>query len=145
MDWGGSRILWREVRAGIRRFPERYFWVKVNVQIGIFHTNQCAKGGFDWTPQSPPGSATDGGSYQWNESGKKRLQLKRLSQYMLCAPVFIFTSGSTLWFIDLTVATCHIQYTFLSLCQCFSRENGQNMRSRSPLSSYVTKMAADGY
>ena len=23
----------------------------------------------------------------------------------------------TLWFIDLTVATCHIQSTFLSLCQ----------------------------
>ena len=25
----------------------------------------------------------------------------------------------TLWFIDLTVTTCHIQYTFLSLCQFF--------------------------
>ena len=25
----------------------------------------------------------------------------------------------TLWFIDPTVATCHIQYTFLSLCQFF--------------------------
>ena len=25
----------------------------------------------------------------------------------------------TLWFINLTVATCHIQYTFLSLCQFF--------------------------
>ena len=23
----------------------------------------------------------------------------------------------TLWFIDLTVATCHFQYTFLNLCQ----------------------------
>ena len=33
-----------------------------------------------------------------------------------------------LWFIDLTVTTCHIQYTFLSLCQCFTRENGQNTR-----------------
>ena len=33
-----------------------------------------------------------------------------------------------LWFIDLTVATCHIQYTFLSLCQFFSRVNGQNTR-----------------
>ena len=45
-----------------------------------------------------------------------------LSVLMLCAPVFIFTSGNsftspTLWFIDLTVATCHIQYTLLSLCQ----------------------------
>ena len=32
----------------------------------------------------------------------------------------------TLWFIDLNVATGHIQYTFLSLCQIFARENGQN-------------------
>ena len=46
-----TRILWR----GVRKFPERYFWAKVNVQIGIFHTNEWAKGGFDWTP---PGSAT---------------------------------------------------------------------------------------
>ena len=30
--------------------------------------------------------------------------------------------------IDLTVATCHIQYPFLSLCQFFSRENGQNTK-----------------
>ena len=29
----------------------------------------------------------------------------------------------TLWLIDVTVATCHIQYTFLSLCQFVSREN----------------------
>ena len=44
---------------------------------------------------------------------------------MLCVPVFIFISGSsissfrapTLWFINLTVATCHIQCTFLGLCQ----------------------------
>ena len=27
--------------------------------------------------------------------------------------------ASMLWFIDLTVASCHIQYTFLSLCQFF--------------------------
>ena len=42
---GGSR--------GVRRFPERYFWAKVNIQIGIFHTNEWAKGGFDWTPEPP--------------------------------------------------------------------------------------------
>ena len=30
----------------------------------------------------------------------------------------------TLWFIGLTVVACHIQYTFLSLCQFCSRENG---------------------
>ena len=29
---------------------------------------------------------------------------------------------------DLSVATCHIQYTFLSLCQVCSRENGQNTK-----------------
>ena len=34
----------------------------------------------------------------------------------------------TLWFIELTVATCHIQYTFLSLCHCYSRETGQNTK-----------------
>ena len=34
----------------------------------------------------------------------------------------------TLWFINLTVTTCHIQYTFLSLCQFFSLENGENTR-----------------
>ena len=57
------------------------------------------------------------------------------SVLMLCAPVFIFTSGgsellycraSMLWFMDLTVATCHIQYPILSLSQIFSWENGQN-------------------
>ena len=34
----------------------------------------------------------------------------------------------TLLFVDLTVATCHIHYSFLSLCQYFSRENGQNTK-----------------
>ena len=42
----------------------------------------------------------------------------------LCACLYIYirqlSSAPTLWFIDLTVATCHIQYTFLSLCQLFS-------------------------
>ena len=32
------------------------------------------------------------------------------------------------WFIDLTVANCHILYTFLSLYQFFSQENGQNTK-----------------
>ena len=57
-----------------------------------------------------------------------------LSVLMLCAHVFIFTSGSpallgchivVYGFVD----TYHIQYTFLSLCQLFfSRENGQNTK-----------------
>ena len=42
-----------------------------------------------------------------------------------------------LWFIDLTVATCHIQYTFLSLCRFFFHEKTDKTRK------YYTKMAAD--
>ena len=53
---------------------------------------------------------------------------KALSVLMLCAPVFIFTSGSMLWFIDLTVATCHIQYTFLSLCQFFHEQTDKTRK-----------------
>ena len=42
-----------------------------------------------------------------------------------CACVYIYIRR----FIDLTVATCHIQYTFLSLCNVFlPRENGQNTK-----------------
>ena len=54
---------------------------------------------------------------------------------MLCAPVFYiyirqlsYFRVPTLGFIDLTVATCHIQCNFLSLCQFFSQENGQNTK-----------------
>ena len=65
--------------------------------------------------------------------------LKKLSVLMLCAPAFIFTSGTanssfrvpTLWFIDLTVPTVHIQDTFLSLCRfvfVFLWENGWNTK-----------------
>ena len=68
--------------------------------------------------------------------GNRRLTLKSLKKtlpvLMLSAPVFIFTSGSFVrtptWFIDLTVATCHVQYTFLSLYQFVSRGNGQNTK-----------------
>ena len=73
---------------------------------------------------------------------------------MLYTPVFIFKSGSsallgrpTLWFIHLTVATWHIQYTFLRLpFFLFSQENGQNTKNiwSLPL-SYDTKVAANGY
>ena len=37
----------------------------------------------------------------------------------------------TLWFINLTVATCHIQYTFLSLCQI--RKQARNTEKASLL------------
>ena len=49
-----------------------------------------------------------------------------------CVSIYIRQLSSlrapTLWLIDLTVATCHIKDTFLSFCQFFSRENGQNTK-----------------
>ena len=74
--------------------------------------------------------------------------LGALSINALRAFVYVYTRQlssfrvSTLWFIELTVATCHIQYTFLSLCQILSRENEQNT---SPPFSHETKVVADGY
>ena len=75
-----------------------------------------------------------------------------LNILMLYAPVFIFTSfrAPTLWFIDLTVTNCHIQYTFLSLCHFFY-EKTDKTRKYSPVhhfrtcTMYDTKMAAGGY
>ena len=61
--------------------------------------------------------------------------LKRLSLLILCTPVFIFTTGSCAHVVVYRpVATCHIQYTFLSLCKKFHEEMDKN-----------TKMAADVY
>ena len=37
----------------------------------------------------------------------------------------------TLWFIDLPVATCHIQYTFLSLYQFASQNKAEKTRKYS--------------
>ena len=38
----------------------------------------------------------------------------------------VLAGTSISWFISLTVATYHVQYIFLSLCQsCFSQENGR--------------------
>ena len=61
-----------------------------------------------------------------------------LSVFKLCVSVFMYHPeaqsallGCPRWgykIINLTVATCHIQYTFLSLCQFFSRENGQTQK-----------------
>ena len=53
---------------------------------------------------------------------------KLLSINALRARVYIYIRqlssfrAPTLWFIDLTVATCHTQYTFLSLCQFFQEK-----------------------
>ena len=43
---------------------------------------------------------------------------------------FMYVSNNTVTRDDLTVATCHIQFTFLSLCRYFSQENGQNTKVR---------------
>ena len=76
----------------------------------------------------------------------KRLGFKALSNALrACVSIYIRQLSSfrvpTLWFIDLAVATCHIQYTFLSLFRFFSRENGQNTR----ILEGRMKMADDGY
>ena len=49
---------------------------------------------------------------------------------MLCAPVFIFTPGSS-------KATSHIQYTFLSLCQ-FVPEKTDKTREYSKSTIFVS-------
>ena len=72
---------------------------------------------------------------------------------MLCMPVSylhpaaqLFQLAPTLWVIDLSATTCHIKYTFLSLCQFFSWENRQNMKNTwSSTFLYDMKIAADGY
>ena len=39
-----------------------------------------------------------------------------------------FRAPCTLWFIDLTIATCHTQYTFLSLCQFFHKKTDKTRK-----------------
>ena len=69
---------------------------------------------------------------RWIDSARHCYITEALSALRACAYIYIQQLSSfrapTLWFIDLTVATCHIQYTFLSLCQFVSRENGQNTK-----------------
>ena len=61
-----------------------------------------------------------------------------------CAYIYIRQLSSfretTLWLIDLTVADCHIRFTFLSLCRYLSRE--KRTKDENTL-SYHMKMAAD--
>ena len=65
-----------------------------------------------------------------------------LSINAFCACVYIYIRqlsyfrAPTLWFIDLTVATCHIQYTFLSLCQFF-HEKTDKIRKYSKSAIFV--------
>ena len=71
----------------------------------------------------------------WNMNAIRKCRLLKgslsINALRACVYINIQQLGSfraTTWFIDLTVATCHIQYTFLSLCQFFSGENGQNTK-----------------
>ena len=76
--------------------------------------------------------------------------ISALSELMICAPVFIFYiqqlssfRAPTLWFIDLTVATCHIQYAFLSLSAIFfTRKRTKHENTRSPPFSYRRLLGA---
>ena len=78
------------------------------------------------------------------EGWKNTLQMHKLKRFSQHACVYIYSQQlssfrvSTLYFIDLTVATCHIQYTFLR-----KRTKHENTQ-KSPF-SYGTKMAADRY
>ena len=60
-------------------------------------------------------------------------KLKFCGALRACVYTYILQLGSfrvpMLWFIDLAVVTCHIQYTFLSLCQFCPRENRQNTKN----------------
>ena len=65
----------------------------------------------------------------------------RGSQYE-CMRTPVFTSGSSalssfrypiLWSIDLTVSICHIQYTFLSLCQFFHEKTDKTKNTWSTI------------
>ena len=70
----------------------------------------------------------------FNERKEKWFLTEALSINALHACVYIYNQqlrsfrAPTLWFMDLTVATCHIQYMFLSLCEFFSQENRQNTK-----------------
>ena len=75
-----------------------------------------------------------------------------LNALRACVYIYIqllsYFRAPTLWFIDVTIATCHVRYTFLSLCQFFSRENGQNtkiLRMIRKLPPTVTRRAKHWY
>ena len=82
---------------------------------------------------------------------KIKVLLSDLFIFTLRACVYIYIRqlssfmAPTSWFIDLTVATCHIQYTFLSLCQFFfTRKWTKHEKTRSAQCLYDTKVAANG-
>ena len=83
--------------------------------------------------------------YQWNPTGVLLWFALHTCVYIYIRRLSSFRAPM-LWFIDLTVASCHIQYTFLSLCQyCFHKKTDKTWKYSSPPFSYDTKMAADDY
>ena len=103
----------------------------------------------DTQTYSPPDWARNG----WlpRDQRERNLRIKEtLSINALRARVYIYIRqlssfrAPTLWFIDLTIATCHIQYNFPSLCPFFfSRENRENTKILGV--RHETKMDAEGY
>ena len=88
----------------------------------------------------------------WNMEKFHFLYLKEASSLSIndlrtCVYIYIWQLSSfrapTLWFIDLTVAACHIQNTFLSYCKYFQEKTNTTLQS--PPFSYDTIMVADGY
>ena len=83
----------------------------------------------------------------------RMMSLKKRSQYnALCSCVYIYIwqlssfRAPTLWFIDLTVATCHNTLTgTLVYAKFFTRKRTKHANTRRPSFSYDAKMAADGY
>ena len=80
------------------------------------------------------------------------INFKALSVLMLCAPVFIFTSGSSallgsprcvlsIWLSPRPIFNA----LFSVYANCFTIKRTKHENTRSPPFSYDTKMAADGY
>ena len=74
---------------------------------------------------------------KYHQRGSLSINALRACVYIYIRQLSSFRAP-TLWFIDVTVVTCHIQYTFLSLCRLTKHEN-------TPPFSYDTKMAAGSY
>ena len=58
----------------------------------------------------------------------KRLNVLHACVYIYMQHLLSSFRAPTLWFINLTVTTCFIQYAFWSLCHFFSQENRQNTK-----------------
>ena len=78
----------------------------------------------------------------WNATHNSSAQVHvalSINALRACVDIYIWQfspapfSTSTLWFIDLTVSTCYIQYVFLSLCPFFfMRKRTEHENTQSP-------------